>query len=128
MKFLERIFQPKKIEGKESVRNVHPDFKITHDNFWYTNKDYSPVHDGRINLKAVFKFEDPRLLDNCPFVAKIGMNESDGPKYFGVAYGSNENRAELENWAKKFPWAHLILDLDKDGAIVEGAREIDLNL
>lgn len=125
MKFLEKIFQSK-TEAKESVRKLHPDFKVTQDNFWYFNRVNSSGFPMRPTLKVIFKFENPALLDNCPFMAKIGMNESDGPKYFGVAYGSKQNRTELENWVKKFPWAHLILDLDKSGVMIEGAKEIDL--
>lgn len=124
MKLFEKIFQPKQ-EAKESTKNLHPDFRITNDGFWYSNRNCS-MYESEITLKVIFKFEDPILLDKCPFMAKIAMNKSEGSKYFGVAYGNNEKRSELENWAKKFPWAHLILDLDKDGVMIEGAKEIDL--
>ncbi|MCL5012099.1 MAG: hypothetical protein M1320_01610 [Patescibacteria group bacterium] len=125
MKIFDKLPQLKRIEHEGSVKKLHPDFRTTKDNFWYFNRLHSDLKTNP-TLKVVFKFDDPALLDNCPFMAKIGINESDGPKYFGVAFGTNINRAELEHWAEKFVWAHLITDLDENGVKKDGASEIDL--
>jgi hypothetical protein len=124
MKFFERMFSASK-ETIESAKDVHSAFTLTDDNFWFSNRSYKS-YEEQPTLKATFKFDTPELLDDCPFMAKIGMNESEGPKYFGVAYATESNQSELETWAKRFPWAHLIIGLDNDGVITDISQEIDL--
>ncbi|MBI5733286.1 hypothetical protein HY967_05065, partial [Candidatus Jorgensenbacteria bacterium] len=53
-------------------------------------------------------FDDPKLLDDCPFVCKIGKNVDGDTKYFGVAYGDETIQKQMKEWAKKFRRATLL--------------------
>jgi len=125
MKFFEKIFSP----GPEnSLKNLHKDFKITHDKFWYFNRDFDLLKDRELNVKAKVIFENPFLLDNCEFFAKIGKNENENVPlpYIGFAYGKEEEKERLKTWAEKFPYAELICGLDSSGVIKEDSEVIQL--
>lgn len=112
MKFFERF----KREDETGVRDLHSDFKI-HEGPWYYNRSYDPFLDGETNLKVRFSFNEPFLLDECPFMAKIGLNQDsalDG-KYIGFAYGQAKDKEVLRSWAQKFNYAELIEGLNRDG-------------
>jgi len=112
MKFFEKSFW--RGEDETGVRDLHQDFNL-HEGPWYYNRAWDPV-DGRTNVKIRFSFDDPTLLNECPFMAKIGLNQDPAVpgKYIGFAYGQDGDRAELEAWAQKFDFAELIAGLDRD--------------
>lgn len=112
MKFLD-VFRR---EYETGVRNLHLDFKI-HEGPWYYNRHYSPFTDGKIAVKIRFSFDNPSLLDKCPFIAKIGLNNDSNVqgKYIGFAYGKIEETKSLATWAEKFNYAELIEGLDREG-------------
>lgn len=95
---------------------IHPDFPRKFQN-WYFNRDYNWLDDGSITLKVRFAFDNPGLLDNCPFFAKVGNNlDPDvSGQYVGFAYGSGADEEKLRDWAKKFPFSELIIGLDEEG-------------
>ena len=117
MRFFER-FERK----EEGVKGLHENFGIC-DRFWCHNRDYSYT-DGKITMKARFSFDDPSSLNECPFLAKIGLNKDpDVPgKYIGFAYGSDAQT--LEAWAKKFSFSELITELDNNGVITKNPEKI----
>ncbi|MFA5023509.1 MAG: hypothetical protein WC523_00935 [Patescibacteria group bacterium] len=112
MKFFERF----RGEDETGVRDLHKDFKI-HEGSWYHNRSYTPLAGEEPVIKIRFSFDDPILLDDCPFMAKIGLNQDPAVygKYVGFAYGQNKDREALTSWAQKFNFAELIVDLDQDG-------------
>jgi len=124
MRFLEH-FRSREPE-QETVKGLHPNFSRSQDKFWYYNREYSPFVDRHVTHKVIFKFEDPRLLDDFPFLGKIGLNKEDGPKYFGVAYGDSRNKEQLVEWAKKFPWAQLLIGLDDAGVMTDKTKFVDI--
>lgn len=94
---------------------MHPDFKV-HNNQWFFNRRTIP--EG-LDCKIRFGFDDPKLLDDCPFYAKVGLNtdKSIAHHYIGFAYGTKADVLKLGVWACKFPSrVDLILTLDRNGA------------
>jgi len=57
---------------------------------------------GDIEIKVAFLFDDPKLLDECPFVCKIAEDNRKKHRYVGIAYGRNKDREALKEWAHKF--------------------------
>jgi hypothetical protein len=100
-------------EDETGVKDLHIDFRI-HDGPWYYNRSHDSFVDGRSTMKIRFSFDDPVLLDSCPFEAKIGLNldESFEGKYIGFAYGKNKDQEALVAWAQRFNSAELIVGLD----------------
>jgi len=105
MKFFERF------RGKDETgaRDLHGDFRI-HEGSWCYNRSHNPFLDREITLKVRFAFDDPALMDNCPFMAKIGLNQDPAlhGKYIGFAYGQAKDQETLSSWAQKFNYAELI--------------------
>ena len=112
MKFLERF----RGEDESGVRDLHRNFKI-HEGPWYYNCSYSPFLDRETTLKIRFAFDDPSLLDDCPFMAKIGLNQDPAVngKYIGFAYGQAKDQETLSSWGQKFNYTELIKGLDNEG-------------
>ncbi len=125
MKLFEKIFPS---EPENNIRNLHKDFKIIHDGFWCFNREFSPLTDRELNIKAKIIFEDPSLLDDCKFLAKIGKNlDMNIPlPYIGFAYGKNEEEEALKKWVEKFPYVELIRGLDREGVIKEDSEVVQL--
>jgi len=59
------------------------------------------------HVKVTFVFDDPTLLDECPFVCKISTDAKGEYKFFGVAYGRKKDADALKSWAQKFPETKL---------------------
>ncbi len=79
-------------------------------------------------MKIRFSFDDPSLLDNCPFIAKIGLNGDSnvGGKYIGFAYGRNTDQEALMLWAQKFNFAELIVGLDENAVSTPDSKVIPI--
>ena len=111
-------------ENKEAPALIHPDFKIKGDIYddevrrWYWNwleLKPSPIRKKyAAPIKLAFPFEDPTLLNNCPFMCKVGENIGTNPetKYYGVAYATEEDAQTLSDWGQRFPHAKLITNLE----------------
>ncbi len=101
---------------------LHPQFTITKfDDRWEHNRTYKPW-DGVINSKVRVLFDDLSLLDNCPFMAKVGTNFNGHIiplKYVAFCYGNGKNREELMAYARTFPYAEIIDGLNDDGTMHE---------
>jgi len=74
-----------------------------------------------------FSFDDPRLLDDCPFMAKIGVNEDQAVpgKYIGFAYGNDVSK--MSDWAKRFLFAEIIDRLDDGGVSTDESKKTRIN-
>jgi hypothetical protein len=111
MGFLEKLRN--RNEGTEisELRKVHRDFQYQYGQWLYTD---GKSHFG-LAAKVRFAFDDPELLNECPFYAKIGMNKDKQipQRYIGFAYDHEKSR--LLNWAERFPFAELIDGLDHQG-------------
>lgn len=112
-------------EKKEAVPLIHSDFKVRGDIYdqernlrWSWNWDEFKNSSKRKRftrvIKLAFPFNDPHLLDNCPFMCKIGENigSSHETKYYGFAYATEEEARALTNWGQRFPHAKLMTNLD----------------
>ena len=123
MSIFERMFN----KEENPLRDLHPNFRVKYDS-WYANRYHNPFIDGQSSLKVRFSFDDPKLLDDFPFLGKIGMNLEQNlkGKFIGFAYGQDKDRQTLEEWAKKFPYAEIIIGLDHDGVIRENSQVIKL--
>ena len=87
---------------------IHADFQTPNHRF-SQNRGWDFQVVGNPQIKLAFCFNDERLLDDCPFVAKISVNlESCRHLYFGVAYGLDSDRAKLIEWGKRFPETKLL--------------------
>lgn len=101
---------------------IHPDFRIKDpEGFWWWNYtdfgEYARRAGKKFSLKLkkgiikiAFPFDDPALLDGCIFMCKIGENQTSKPdtKWFGVAYGFEDDADKLAEWASRFPRSELI--------------------
>lgn len=116
----------KKIEKKEE-KLIHPDFKIK-DGFWFWNytdfgkyikQKRTDLHTYDLNsvIKIAFPFDEIDLLNDCPFMCKIGDNVSSqkDTKYFGVAYAYKDEMEKINRFGKKFSRYEIITDLDYMG-------------
>jgi hypothetical protein len=127
MKFFKKLFSKEDLASKESVKGIHPDFKKTHDKFWYFNRE-PKIGDDQINLKCRVGFNDPSLLNNCPFLAKIGLNmDPHLPfRYIGFAYAHAIQQDRLKEWGERFPFAELIIGLDDVKRIRDESKRVIL--
>ena len=123
MGILERMFK----KELDPVSDLHPDFKIKYD-VWYANRYYNPFIDGKTKLKVRFSFDDPKQLDHFPFLGKVSVNldPTISGKFIGFAYGQDKDREALESWAKKFPYAEIIIGLDDEGIIRNDSQVVKL--
>ena len=114
MNLLTRIFPKGSTESE--LWKLHKDFYIRRTP-WYFNQKFNILTDSNINIKIRFGFDDPTLLNDCPFMAKISSNLDDQitHKYIWFAYGDEKNKSDLVKWAKKFPYSELINNLDRNG-------------
>ena len=87
---LERFFKK-----KENPPQIHKDFGTYEDGWWF-NREW-PI--GTPQIKLAFSFDDPDVLNGCPFVGKIAPNTADRHQYFGLVYGMREGAEELKAWA-----------------------------
>jgi len=92
---------------KEQETSVHPDFKMHFLRFFQNRVWDRENMGGEPKIKATFVFNDPSLLDGCPFVCKVSEDVRGGYNFFGVAYGREEDVEALKNWGQKFPEAKL---------------------
>ena len=112
-------------EKKEMPELIHPDFRIKGDVYdregnlrWYWNWDELRDSPGRKKyahvIKLAFPFDDSSLLDNCPFMCKVGENigASHETKYYGFAYATEEETRALSEWGQRFPHAKLMTNLE----------------
>ena len=116
----------KKIEKKQE-EPLHPDFKIKDDFWWWNYTDFGKyIRENRKDLKLydlngvakiAFPFDDITLLNNCPFMCKIGENISSqkDTKYFGVAYAYKDEVEKLNKFGKQFSRYEIITNLDDLG-------------
>lgn len=111
-------------EQKETTKGIHPDFRLR-DGEYYHNRPWELI-DGPIVSKVGFKFDDPKLLDDCPFIAKVGINWSEGPKYFGLAYAHDGEQQTLIDWAQRFEYVRLMQPLSRTGELTDGTQTISI--
>jgi hypothetical protein len=92
---------------------IHPDFrmpwKIDERLTWYGNKSWGPMPEP--SRKIGFYFNDPTVLDGCPWVAKIAKNIDDtkpGYAYFCLLFGDPNKWKDdfgfddMKEWASGF--------------------------
>lgn len=96
------------LEGKPNL--IHPDFSIqVFGTRFFQNKSWNrDVKGGPPQIKLIFSFDEPALLDEVSFVAKVSPNIKDGERYFAVFYGTEEDKKALVEWAKKNVDASLL--------------------
>ncbi len=94
--------------------SIHQDFQL-HNTGFRCNWETTPRD---LSIKARVGFTSARLLDNCPFYAKIGINtdRAISESYIGFMYGRHDEMGALVLWVQKFPFAELIEGLDRNGA------------
>jgi len=115
----------KKNERSDSTKGVHPNFRLRHESgLYYQNRDVG--FPPRIALKIGFKFDDPHLLDDCPFIAKFGFNRGEGPKYFGLAYGDADEEQMLLEWSQKFEYVRLMKPVTNMGNETDDTKTIEV--
>jgi hypothetical protein len=85
---------------------IHPDFLLGFGGF-AQNRPWDRKTLGPQRIKVCFSFDDPTLLDDCPFVTKITVDLKTSCRFFGVAYGTWSDQEELIRWASRFPIAKL---------------------
>lgn len=113
-------------ENKEKLPPIHPDFLIEDPSgyWWWNYTNFGEyLHKKGVkmlnpfdSMKIAFPFDDPELLNNCPFQAKVGKNSNKNEtKYFGVVYGYKGDEESLKSWASRFPRWELIVGLDNAG-------------
>ena len=87
---------------------IHTDFQ-TPNHHYSQNSGWDFLGLSNPEIKLMFCFNNERMLDNCPFVAKISVNlERCAHLYFGVAYSLEADREKLIEWGKRFPEAKLL--------------------
>ncbi len=106
----------------EQVDLIHPDFKMSVLRF-HQNRAWDRTTMGRLedSVKIGFSFDDPQLLNECPFVCKISVDTKGEYRYFGVAYGTLKEQEALKQWAAKFPQAKLFT---YNGDFIENVSEL----
>jgi hypothetical protein len=112
-------------EKKETTPIIHPDFKVRGDIYdqernlrWSWNWDQLKDSPKRKKftrvIKLAFPFDEVGLLDNCPFMCKVGENigSNHETKYYGFAYAIEEDAQALVDWGQRFPHAKLMTNLE----------------
>ena len=113
MKFLNNIFN---IE-KDPLLNLHPDFSRKENGWIWNNVHLANFGEDTPDVKIRFGFDDSELLSGINFQTKIGMNldPNISHKYIGFSYAPKKELDSLKDFAKKFPWAELLENLNTDG-------------
>ena len=113
---------------KKSANGLHPAFRTTREGYWYWNRWRDITRDTGANLKVIFCFDDPALLADTPLLVKIGPNRDCTRPYrfVGVVYARNRERAVIEEYARRFPYAELIIGLDRNAGTLPGAKHLVL--
>jgi hypothetical protein len=129
---LDRIKNFFKKEEVSEVPIIHPDFNtIDPAGFWRWNYggDFGAFQkqklenkekhlmSGTPDFKIAFGFDDPTVLEKCPFIGKIGKNDNHDTKYWAVFYGAKEDFEGMKNWAAQFTDKLRVLDYHKDGFV-----------
>lgn len=95
---------------------LHPDFRnteyISEELTWYQNR----ICEQKPPYKVGFPFNDPSILNDCPWIGKFGnnkdKNELPGFKYYFIGFGDPKKKNfgldEMIEWAKQFPHAKLL--------------------
>jgi hypothetical protein len=122
----ESLFSQKK-EAEPTVKGLHRNFRLR-EGGWYFNREHSIFRDQGIAIKCRFGFDDPMLLDGCPFYAKIGVNTdpSVSSRYIGFVYGKKEDQQAMEDWGRQFPFAEIITDLDREGVSTDTSQRKEI--
>lgn len=111
-----------KQERFSDISELHDEFKIVSGN-WVFNRFWNP-EDGVMVNKVRAGFDDPSLLDDIKFSAKIALNND--PKipneYVIFIYGNNEDQENLRYLANKFPYAELIKNTSSTGKSRENSE------
>ncbi len=115
---------------KKSACGLHPSFRITRESegYWYWNRWRDIQRDTGTNVKAVFCFDDPALLADTPLLVKIGPNRLRARPYnfVGVVYARDCDRKALEDYARRFPWAELIIGLNRNAGTLPNSKYVML--
>lgn len=135
---LEKIKGWFKKEEVEQSPEIHPEFsepdaggywRWNHTNFLDFKREKAEAENRKCvansiipNFKIAFGFDDPAILENCPFMGKIGESDEEGSKYWGVFYGNKEDFEALKSWAGQFTDKVRLLDYESERSI-----EIDPN-
>jgi hypothetical protein len=108
---------------------IHPDFRTPMhvadkqgEFTWHQNIDWGPFPDPP--YKVGFYFDDPVVLNDCPWVCKIAPNRNPNiaHKYFAVSFGdpgqwdTDFGLAEMKKWALQFQEPSL---MKYDGTLLE---------
>lgn len=88
------------------VGRIHPEFIIDFGDF-AQNREWNTPAVGLPQIKIAFCFDNPAVLDGCPFVTKVMSDRRGCHRYFGVAYGLNSDQTDLIVWSKKITGAKL---------------------
>ncbi len=115
MNIFEKVLYGKETDGE--IENLHKDFRITRDGFWYFNREAGLSEGSGVAMKGRFGFTDPTLLNGCELLTKIGKNEDKEieTEYVGFSYANNLQEPILREWLEKFPYAEIIKELDENG-------------
>lgn len=113
----------KRYEGERSARcdEIHPDFRVIFEHpgqvpvFAYNKVDWKEMRFRDPEIKLIFAFDDPYLLDECPYLTKVALDAKWGYKYFGVAYGWERQTEELAEYGERFNFAQI---LNYEGTVV----------
>jgi len=81
-----------------------------------------------VAVKARFIFDDPKLLDGLDVLTKIGINSDSAiqGKYVGFSYVSEEDTEKLRTSVSRFPFAELIINLDKNAVSTDKSGRIKI--
>ncbi|MCU0660568.1 MAG: hypothetical protein MUD00_03090 [Candidatus Pacebacteria bacterium] len=106
---------------KEQKSLIHEEFKKSPDGFWYWNSYWNLPF--KPEFKVGFAFNDISLLDDFPFIGKIGLNTDGKCKYYGLVYGHSKvggyKKDDLVSWVNKFPESQFFAELDDFGVAKE---------
>lgn len=110
-------------EKAKKLRSIHPDFQLVSVNFLDPQFAWNKrilEQNKQASVKVIFAFDEPKLLDDCPFLAKVGFDKTNEHTFFGVAYDIEGDPEKLCEWVAKFPRAEL---LEYDGRLIKDILE-----
>lgn len=121
-------YNQKRLE-REELSNLHPDFKIDFGQWFFNRAESMSEATNPPTIKIRVGFDDSKLLDECPFLAKIGINRDDSiqHKFIGFMYGDKDSRNRLVVYAEKFPYSELIDGLTGTGVSLEDSKITIIN-